>query len=150
MPSPIRSIPDIDDNKYLADYSFLVDLNLESKESKIATASNKDASLLFEIWCKSERNEEKETFKVDSSISSKDILRLKTKGFLTGGVDEIELTKKGRMVVTTMALGERSQFENNKQSKNYNEILASMDKRGKKGYRIPKYAVNNTNNLRLS
>ena len=151
MPVPIKSIPDImreKEEQHLMDYSFLAELVPQSTKLKKVTASNKDASLLFEIWSKSEKIND-ESLKVSPSINSKDILRLKSRGFLTGNNDEVKLTKKGRMVVTTMALGEPSQFEKDKERKNYNEILASMDKRGKKGYRIPKYAANNSNNLNL-
>ena len=70
-------------------------------------------------------------------------------GFLTGGVDEVKLTRSGKIVITTMALGEVNSFAKAKQQKSYTEILASMDKRGKKGYRIPKYAANTSNNLKL-
>ena len=58
------------------------------------------------------------------------------------------------MVITTMSLGEQSQFEKKRQNKSYTEILASMDKRGKKGYRSaskdPKFSTNNSNRLDLT
>ena len=149
MPVPIMLIPDKSQkqDKYVIDYSFL-GAPIEAPKKKVM-ASNKDANLLFDLWSKSEKIGG-DTFNLDSSAESKDVLRLKARGFLTGSLREVTLTRKGKMVVTTMALSEPNRFSKDKKQKDYNEILASMDKRGKKGYRIPKFATNNNNNLRLS
>jgi len=152
MPVPIRLNMDKGRENTSIDYSFLLNsIEPEKKNKKIVTASNSDATLLFDIWSKSEKINE-DTFKVDVSVvASKDILRLKTRGFLTGGLNEVHFTPKGKTIITTMVLGETNRFEKGAdKQKSYTEILASMDKRGKKGYRIPKYAANNSNRLRLS
>jgi len=148
MPVPIRPLPDNRNDVSGMDYSFLLQ-NLQPKK-KTVTASNKDASLLFKLWSTGEKVEE-DVVKINSEIdiSSEDIMRLKTMGFLTGGTDEVKFTKKGKIVITTMVLSEESNFNKNKQEKPYTEILANMSKRGKRGYRNAQFATDNTNRLRL-
>ena len=145
MPVPIRSIKD---NNPAMDFSFLFNYQPPTKNEKNVYASNKDAELLFNIWTSGERQDE-DTYKISSEFTSQDIMRLKTNGFVTGGNDTVKLTRKGKIVITTMALAEPNKFEKVRQRKNYSEILASMDKRNKPGYRIPKYAANNSNILNL-
>jgi hypothetical protein len=142
MPIPIKPI---EDNNHI-DYSFLLNSYVPSTSKKVF-ASDNDASLLFKMWAKNDQDKIKVSELKD--VNARDISRLKTMGFIVADNDEIKLTKKGRIIITTMALGEVNQFEKKKQEKKYTEILASMDKRGKKGYRIPKYATNNDNNIRL-
>ena len=147
MPVPIRPLPDRADTSGI-DYSFL--LQQPQQQKKTVTASNKDASMLFKIWANCDKiGVDSVQINPELDISSRDIMRLKTMGFLTGGVDQVKFTKKGKMVITTMALGEQSKFEKDCHEKPYTEILASMSKRGKKGFRTPKYASDNTNRLRL-
>jgi len=150
MPVPIMPIPDNrNDFRGSIDYSFL--FNQPSSSKKKVIASDKDAKILFDLWTKGKKGNYKDEIIVDSSldISSRDIMRLKTKGFLTGGTKEVKFTNRGKTVISTMALGEVNRFEKKKQDKSYTEILASMDKRGKKGYRVPKYASNTSNNINL-
>lgn len=150
MPTPIRSIPDnMNESKNQGiDYSFLLNM---PEPKRTVTASNKDADLLFDLWTKGSRDEGSEVIKVDASVNRRDIMRLKTMGFITSSDDgRVEFTKKGKIVITTMALGEVSTYEKNITPKKYTEILASMNKRNKPGYRIPTFATNNDNNLRLS
>lgn len=154
MPVPIKYVPDLprEDKNNGIDYSFLFS---QPSPKKTVTATNKDASLLFELWSKCEREENSDSLKINASmaINPKDILRLKTMGFLTGVGENLSFTKKGKIVITTMALGEESQFDKRATQKSYTEILASMNKRGKKGFRVagsdPKFATNNTNRLNL-
>ena len=148
MPVPIRPIPYNRNDLSGMDYSFLLQNQQPSK--KTVTASNKDASLLFRLWSTGEKVEE-DVVKINSeiNISSDDIMRLKTMGFLTGGTDKVKFTRKGKIVITTMVLSEESNFNKNKQDKPYTEILANMSKRGKKGYRTAQFATDNTNRLRL-
>jgi len=144
MPIPIRinngSHEFESEKNIIMDFSVLMsDIPQESTMKKVA-ASDKDARLLFEIWSECER-ENNDTFKVASaSINSRDLMRLKTLGFLNGDLDKVTFTNRGKTVVCTMALGEPNKFEQVKQEKSYSEILASMDKRNKPGYRTPKYA----------
>lgn len=156
MPVPIMRFPDNKkDNTNTIDYSFLIDNPVPQR--KTVVASNQDASLLFKLWENGEKV--KDSIKINKSpdVTAKDILRLKTLGFLVGDINSVQFTRKGKMVITTMSLGEQSQFDKKRQNKSYTEILASMDKRGKKGYRIatkepkePKFATNNSNRLDLT
>ena len=148
MPVPIRPIPDDGNNKSGIDYSFLFEKQQPKK--KTVTASNKDASLLFKLWSTGKKMDE-DTIEVSSdiNISSRDIMRLKTMGFLTGGTEKVKFTKKGKIVITTMVLSEESNFQKKRKQKPYTEILANMNKRGKKGFRTAKFAADNTNRLRL-
>ena len=139
MPMPLQ--PNGNKDAPQIDYSFLFPGNQqppEQKSSRIVTASNKDADLLMELWLTSEKKEDG-TIKIphDARFSSNDILRLKTHGLVTGGTDEIQFTNRGRIVITTMVLSENNRFLKNQKSKKYTEILASMNKKGKKGYRMP-------------
>ena len=152
MPVPIKPIPDQPRNdKIQPDYSFLMNLVPGSTlpKKKMVQASNRDASLLFKIWASGEKSAE-DTIKIsDLEISSRELMRLKTMGFLTGGTDEVTFTRKGKVIITTMALGETNNFEKKRQQKSYTEILASMSKKGKKGFRTAQYAPNSSNCLDL-
>ena len=145
--SPDKAQKEAGDN-FLIDYNVFLSqipgaLNPPKQSKLIAVASDKDASLLLELWATAERKEEN-IFKVgkEVKISKNDLIRLKSHGLITGGVDEVKLTDKGRSIITTMVLGENNNFLKDKKEKKYTEILASMDKRKKTGYRIPKFAVN--------
>ena len=135
-------------NNLFIDYSFLAKKVVENDKKKV-TASNKDADLLMKIWLEAESDNDKFIVSSQMGISSKDIMRLKTYGLVTGSSDEIRLTERGRKIITVMALGENNKFEKSKSDKSYLEILASMDKRGKEGYRIPKFCSNTSNNLNV-
>lgn len=126
------------------DYSFLIDTTEPIK--KTITASDNDARVLFELWAKAEGNTDGQ-IKVAEDVQDKDIMRLRTRGFLTGSKDNLRFTNKGKAIISTMALGEVNKFEKNREDKSYTEILASMSKRGKKGFRTPKFASNNNNRL---
>jgi hypothetical protein len=152
MPVPVNLISDLDKSFFQGlDLSTLmpyVDKPVEGFK-KLASASNEDANLLFQIWSSSQKNNDGDSFKIAADVNPKDVLKLKTRGLISGGADDIKFTKKGKMVITVMALSEPSKFEKLITGKKYNEILASMDKRGKPGYRVPKFASNNNNCLNL-
>lgn len=150
---PVISIKDQSNPKNTSiDYSFL--FNQPPAKMKV-TASDKDAQLLFELWSKGEKCKRVDTVKINPSlnIASRDLIRLKTLGFISGNKDEVQFTRKGKMIITTMSLAEQNAFEKIKSNKSYTEILASMNKRGKKGYRMassdPKFKLNSGNNLNL-
>ena len=115
MPIPIKPIPDPQrEDKNQADYSFLMNLApaTASPKKKTVQASNRDASLLFQIWASGEKSND-DTIKISQKlgITSREIMRLKTMGFLTGSSEEVKFTGKGKVVITTMALGETNKFE---------------------------------------
>ena len=60
---------------------------------------------------------------------------MKTVGLIAGSGEEMKFTERGKRIIMTMALAEDSKFEKVKKDKSYHEILASMNKRGKAGYR---------------
>ena len=153
MAVPIMRVPDNHKNKATSiDYSFL--LNTPVPEKKTVVASNKDASLLFELWENGEQMDDTIKIKPSPNVTARDILRLKTLGFLMGDINTVKFTRKGKMVITTMSLGETSQFEKRKEKKSYTEILANMSKKGKKGFRMAsneiKFNTNTSNNLDLT
>ena len=151
MPVPIRPVSSSPrENKPSVDYSFLANFVSEPKTKKVVTASNRDAQLLFDIWRKAEKDSSNYTFKIKPEIATmRDIMRLKTMGFVDGTSDKVTFTDRGKTVISTMVMGESSNFETRRQQKTYTEILASMSKKGKNGYRIPKYASSTSNNLDL-
>ena len=168
MPVPIRCLPDYFDNhgeekKPSIDYSFLFNQIQTIPGKKTVMASNQDASVLYEIWLNGNKMGDfkykiTEAFN-NKAISTQDIMRLKTRGFITsafGDSDEVEFTLKGRSIIKTMSLGEPNKFLKSKKTKNYSEILASMNKKGKAGYRTaengsgsPKFRASNSNSLDL-
>jgi hypothetical protein len=136
MPLPIAPIGPGNghpqENNMFVDYSFLAQKVVENDKIKV-TASNKDADILMKIWLEAERKGGKFAVSSDLGLSSRDITRL----------------KRGKKVITVMALGEGNKFEKGRKEKNYLEIMASMDKRGKDGYRIPKFCSSTSNNLNV-
>lgn len=151
MSIPIK--PNDENNKYSAmdfkvDYSFLAKSLPEKSSKKIVTASDSDAKTLMEIWEKAEKDGA--YFKISSKIdvSYRDIMRLKTNGLLTGTNDRVQLTERAKQVIKTMVLGENNAFLKSQKQKSYTEIMASMDKRGKKGYRIADKENNETEEKR--
>lgn len=146
MPIPIRPRRQEPEKTTYLDYSFLA--NHVPAPKKVITASNNDAKALMEIWTKAEKSDGKFSL-ANVGLSSREIMRLKTNGLVTGSSDKVELTEQGRKIITVMALGEGNNFQMNSKEKNYKEILASMDHRGKAGYRTPKFASSNSNTLRI-
>ena len=155
MPIPIKPISDQENDKYSGisfqvDYSMLVNRVPEIKaisDKRIVTASDGDAKILMEIWTNAEKENDFYKISSDVKVSYRDIMRLKTNGLLTGTNEKVQLTDRAKSVIRMMVLGENNKFLKVKKDKSYTEIMASMDKRGKKGYRIvgsgtPKFASN--------
>jgi hypothetical protein len=138
------------ENNMFVDYSFLLQQKPQANSKKKVTASNNDADMLMRIWLEAETKNEDFVISSTLGLSSRDISRLKSYGLITGGSDSVQITARGRKVITVMALGEGNKFEKGRSEKSYKEILASMDHRGKSGYRIPKFCANNSNSLNIS
>ena len=146
MPIPIKRHDSFDSSSSSIDFSSLItnignpnDIGSADLMGRMQlTASNRDADLLLDLWKNSNCENEKLSPKPEYQVDNSDIIRLKTNGLITGDVASINLTKRGKKVITVMLLGEPNNFEQKKQKKNYHEILASMNKKGKTGYRIPK------------
>lgn len=139
MPVPIRLNKNdkSQEDSFTVDYSFLSNMsNIDCESSsKTVIASDGDAKILFKLW-----NEAKDANNgkiiLSNNYNNSDIIRLKARGFITGSNDAVEFTRRGKKIITTLALSEESAFDNKRQEKSYREILSSMDKRGKKGYRL--------------
>ena len=132
------------------DYSWLSGhMPAAPSAKKMVIASDKDAGLLMELWLESDKvATDKIKQRKESKISSGDIMRLKTRGLLDSDGDNFKLTSSGKTIIATMALGENNRFLKNQKSKSYTEIMASMDKRGKNGYRVPKFASTDLINMK--
>lgn len=152
MPVPIKPIQnklDNSDKSCYMDYSFLANHTPKNNKKKIVQASNRDAQLVFDIWTQAKKSN-KDTFKIDPEIATmRDIMRLKALGFVKGSSDEVTLTDRGKTIISTIVMAEPSRFDKNSQNKPYTEILASMSKKGKDGYRIPRYSSCTSNNIDL-
>jgi len=142
MPIPVKrcdnvsSMDSIDFSALLNSFNTTLEQTDSSKLNIVA--SNRDADLLMDIWENSECKNDDLVIKPGYEVDNSDIIRLKTSGLLTGDSAQISLTKRGKKIITVMLLGEPNNFEKNRQTKKFNEILASINKRGKAGYRIPR------------
>ena len=140
---PIRPISKEENNNI--NYDFLNKLDMGqclnpdgALNKKYVTASNKDATLLYELWQKgtsadnNRRVFDLEKSKQSAKLSAMDITKLKTLGFISGNGDKVAFTEKGKKVLITMTLSEPNKFALRAQAKPYNEILASLNSRKKK------------------
>jgi len=96
--------------------------------------SSNDAGLLFRFW-KNADEQDNESFTVPKCFSNSDVLRLKTLGFLSGDLEIVKLTSRGREVIKNIVLNEENAFESIRVHKPYTEILAEMDRARKSGIR---------------
>jgi len=150
MPIPINPVNTSYDNAQTnLFHSEFTDLSTGGGR-QIKEANNRDASILMDIWLKAARDDN--AFVVnDDMAGNRDLARLKAKGFISAdfGSQKVSFTERGKSIIAVIALGENNKMIKNQKPKPYTEIMASMNKRGKKGYRIPRYASDNTNNLNL-
>jgi len=141
MPVPINLVSGNPSEKRqqgngLLDISFLANYMPKEASDFSVALSDQDADSVMDIWLHAKKVDS-ETFDLsDINIESRDVIRLKSRGLIVGGANQIKFTQKGKTVVKTMTLGENNSFLKNKKEKSYTEILASMDKRGKRGYRM--------------
>jgi len=158
MPTPIKPNSSDNGSNLYMDYSFLANLGLESSftptpaPKNVVTASNKDAHALYALWERGFQSNGKFDIAktIDAStLTSREITRLKTMGLVTGNSDKVQITERGKKVLVTMTLSEPNNFQLKAEKKPYNEILASMDRKKKGGLRCAKYAANNSNCLNL-
>jgi hypothetical protein len=167
MPVPIIPINDMSGSKpvsgvessnYTMDYSFLADLDFATyspTSKKFVTATNKDASALYDLWEKGKHvagekyNLEKDASTKSTGLSTREISRLKAMGFIKDDSGKISFTDKGKKLIVTMTLSEPNRFEQKAERKPYNEILAGMNSRTKKTGGKIKMADHNENCLDL-
>jgi len=153
MPIPLMTNKKSINTPSNVDYSILMNQLDKAKphNSKIVTASDKDASLILKLWETGEKVDGNDTFRIsDPSFNRRDLARLSANGLIQKCEENVfKITRRGKIIITTMALSEPNQFQIKSRRKNYNEILAGMGKKGN-GYRIPKFSSSQSNNLRLS
>lgn len=144
MPLPISRINDSNNDKpesnQFLDISFLANEmvnNVKQAGRGFVTLSDGDATNIMNIWLHAEKVD-KDTYNIGSNlgIDNSSLIRLKARGLLKGDTKRVSFTNRAKEVVKTMTLGESNAFLKDKKQKSYTEILASMDKRGKKGYRM--------------
>lgn len=148
MPLPIVPINNEMEKNYFVDFSFLakqVDKSHMDKKAfgKFTYATDEEADILMKIWAESERRSDTEDkyLKISpaSKVAANDLQRLSRKGLISLDKDEIIFTDKGKSVITLMVMGEDNSFKKDQKKKSYTEILASVSKKNKSGYRIPKF-----------
>ena len=141
MPVPIVPVNVKNDykneNQKPLELSFLSNYMPKEASYRSYMVSDTDAENIMKIWLKAKKID-KDTFEVKSisDIDNNIILRLKSRGLISGSTEKVKLTAKGRSVIKTMSLGESNNFLKKRKEKSYTEILANMDKKGKQGYRI--------------
>ena len=149
MPVPIRMIEDKAkgaEDGLIMDYSIL---QQSYNSFSVGGDKNANAKVLYELWSSAERSEKTPNMlKKSEAFNKGEISMLRAAGLIEDRGDKIRITDKGQEIITVMCLSEASSFEDKRQRKSYTEILASMPKRGKPGYRIPKMACTQ-NNLNL-
>lgn len=118
------------------DYSFLFEnKNVKEAGESFLYLTDNDAKDVMEIWLKSKKIDGNYFVLSSGTFLGEDIVRFKARGLITGDVNRLSFTPKAKRVIKTMTLGETNKFLQNKKQKSYTEILASMDKKNKKGYR---------------
>lgn len=81
--------------------------------------TDKEADALYSMWKTSSSN----TTRYSSNALPKNmVLSLKTKGYIHGGLDQFELTEKGRKLIVEMATNESSILTSSHKSRTYSEI----------------------------
>ena len=154
MPIPIGLVngkPEKPENNGLLDVSFLANyMPTVEASSPMVTLADKDANDIMNIWLHAKKIN-KDTFVIsnDMGLTNKDLIRLKSRGLISGGTEKIKFTSRAKTVVSTMTLGENNKFLEQQKTKSYSEILASMDKRGKAGFRIANVFDENSHLLNL-
>lgn len=142
MPIPIGLVNGKPENPEISsgllDVSFLAN-SLENKEAGngMMAFADRDAKDIMHIWLHAKKLG-KDQFELNDEmgLENKDILRLKSRGLISGGIDKVKFTSRAKTVICTMTLGESNSYLKKRKEKSYSEILASMDKRGKGGYRM--------------
>jgi len=124
----------MDDINYnMIDPAMLSNLLPKKKKDNTKVSSN-DAGLLFRFW-KNADDDGNDSFTVPQCFSNSDVVRLKTLGFLAGGVENVKMTARGREVIKNIVLNEENTFESTRIHKPYNEILADMSAAKRAGIR---------------
>jgi hypothetical protein len=153
MPVPIRPIDDRDRGYAAKDSSYtMMDLDVLSKAfdssglpvkkaDKFVQASDEDASVLFDLWKKSEvvkdaGDASEKQYSIPKDFSNDNIMRLKASNFITGDMSVIRFLPRAIGVIKTMVLAEENEFGRKATQKPYNLILAEMKRKFSGGPRL--------------
>ena len=126
-----RNQPEVPVDYGTLDMSVLENLRQKGdRSSDLFKVSDFEAGMLFRLWKGSETDCRSGTIKVPDTFSNNDVLRLKACGLVSGGVEEVALTDRGRGVIKTMVLGEDNNFDNDAVEKPFQQILAESKPKG--------------------
>jgi hypothetical protein len=99
----------------------LLDLILPKLYVDGAILTDTEASTLYRLWNESPTGAR--VFKTPSNLDSKSIFALKSKGYIAGYGESLELTDKGKKVLVEMVTNEPNAFEK-KSDVSYSKIKA--------------------------
>ena len=116
-----------------------VDISMLSKaleqmppKTAMTLVSDFDASLLFKLWREGEESPSNiGTFKVPTTMSNSDILRLKANGLLSGDVDVVTLTDRGKEVIRFIVLASENSLKDGRESRSkpFHKVVAECTRR---------------------
>ncbi len=105
----------------------LVRLMPELRGLKKQKADPKEAKLLYAIWSDEKNKIANKTYRRPNDVKQAEIDRLKTAGLVDVSGENIEITKKGGVIINQMILGDdRSVFEDNGEPISYLTALANL------------------------
>ncbi|MCX6822094.1 MAG: hypothetical protein NTW30_04940 [Candidatus Aenigmarchaeota archaeon] len=110
----------------MMDLSGLSDmLQKQSRSNDMLKVGDNEAKLLFNLWkendCTSSDN-----LNVPKCVSNTDIIRLIASGLISGGIDKVRFTPRGREVITTMVLSEENALSKTSSDKTYEQRTAEV------------------------
>lgn len=113
------------------DLSMLGEIVKSESSKNNMKLSDSEASLLFRVWRDSD-DSDNDNIIVPDTISSSDILRLKTLGLVCGDdIKKVKFTQRAKHVIKSLVLNEENSFESKRIHKPYGQILADSEKKGK-------------------
>jgi hypothetical protein len=122
MPEKIRSIDD------KAGQSLFDLIFLPGKTGKaLFGLTDAEAKTLYDLWKNAPVGAKK--FAINDDMDRSQITSLKTKGYLTGFGNGIELTSKGKKVIVEMVTHESNAFEKRASELSYSKIKANANRR---------------------
>ncbi len=129
LPQNINNMIDKQNDKNVqVDYGFISFENLSDMMQKhnnskdLLKVSDNEANLLFKLWKSSGEGFGK--ISVPKDINNNDILRLKASGLISGDVDEVIFTPRGKDIITTMVLSEDNALVKQSKSKPFSQRLS--------------------------
>ena len=97
-----------------------------------AGLSDTEANALYTLWKNSPKGATR--FAATEGIDSHSLVALKTKGYLVGFGNSLELTEKGKKIIVEMATHEPNAFEKHAETLSYSGIKATTNKRPRQAF----------------